>query len=155
MSIEVSESGGWRCAAQLGLGDSDGSHVVAVELDRNFGGMWPRIVVEATVAPAASTTIRIDAVEASGADFEGFSGKTYLRGLSQELVSALAKGVATGLAKSPSVEIEITSGGMAVDTAEAVAERAAEVATKLLLARLGEARSLDAILSECVESWSS
>lgn len=53
MNVQTSQSGGWRCSAELVNGGDE--HSVTLELDSNMGGMWPRVVVQMSAGVAVDT----------------------------------------------------------------------------------------------------
>ena len=153
MSLETATVGGWRCSAEVRSGGA--AQLITLELDPHMGGMWPRVVIDAEAKQAETTVLAIVEASEPAEEFEGFSGMRYRRGLDKWCVSAVAKGAAEALRGCDGVEVAITSGGAALDTAEAVCERAGELATKLLVARFDTPRALEDVLSECLDERSS
>ncbi len=152
VNSETAKVGGWRCSSTLSHNEQ-GHHII-LELDRNLGGMWPRVVLMLTARSAESTSISVIASSPSeDQTVTGPSGTTYTEGIVDSCIPAILKGAATGLGARRGIDVAVTSGGYAIDTAEAICERAAEIALRVLTQDPSHEVDLNTLLEQCVANW--
>ena len=143
--VEETRVDGWRAVASWINTDEP---TVSVELDRNLGGMWPKVILTATAREAEHTAILVGPAPPNDSEITGVHGFVYRAGIADECISAIASGVSEALGDHRGVEVHVSTGGVAVDIAELVSRYAAHVATRLLLGKLrNQERSLESSLA--------
>ncbi len=150
MTIDEATVNHWR--AVVSWSDSD-IRSLSLELDRNMGGMWPRIVVHAEARPIDGSGVWIAPSVMSDDVYVGAHDFQYSVGIEQHLVKALMSGAVDGLGAREGLEIRITSCGLSVDSAEMVAHHAAQVASALLSDESVRVPDLKKALAACAKKW--
>lgn len=150
---ETVEVNGWSCSATWRYADP-GQANVTLELSKNFGATWPRVMLDVEVSKSPSTSLRVAEPYESDERAKGASGYEYSNGIEASCVAAITRGLSAGLRGQHGVDISVVSGAVSVETSPKVCEFAAETATRVLLERLTlTPSSLSDILAELSESW--